>query len=121
MVQRSAHAMAWLAVALLTFATVQSVVMQAPEVSPGAAMAICTSMPMAHMDAKHGAPADKAHTNCAFCDAAAHAPVCSSVGAVPTPTAVAWLAYTALRPLGPRGPPEFTPNATGPPQTAMTL
>ena len=121
LIQRSAYAAALLAVALLSLASAQSIVMQAAEVAPGAAMAACAGMTMTQPNAKHGVPTDKTHKTCPICAAAAHGPVCGSVVSIPRSSAVEWTKYTALQALGPRGPPAFAPKARGPPQIALTI
>ena len=120
-VQRMTHVMACLALALFTYATVKSVVMQAAAVAPHVAMTMCLDMPMGHMDAKPIAQSEKGGKTCVFCDASSHAPLCSFAAVVPATSAIAWQTYTALRPLGPRGPPSFVANARGPPQAALTI
>ncbi len=120
--QRLAPAAALLAVALFSFAYVQSLVMRMSGDMPGGmTIAVCTSTGMAHVHLHPGAPAHAPQKACPFCAAAAHAPVCGSVSPIPLSTAVAWTTYAALRPLGPRGPPEFTAHARGPPQAALTI
>ena len=114
-----AFAAAIFAVALLSLATTRSVVMQIADASPGMASASCLTLAAAH--AKGGGVPDRAHKVCDYCAAAAHAPVCGSVAAIPRSSAVAWTAYAALQSFGPRGPPAFTPNARGPPQNAPTI
>ncbi len=120
--QRLAFAAALLAVALFSLAYVQSLVMRTSGDMPGVmTMAVCTSTGMAHVHVHHGVPTDRSQRACPFCAAAAHAPVSGSVAPIPLSTTVAWTTYAALRPLGPRGPPEFTPHARGPPQAALTI
>ena len=122
LIQRTACAVALLAVALLSFASAQSIVMQAAGPAPGGmTMAICTSAGLAHVNAGHHAPADNAHKTCPYCAAAAHAPLCALTAPIPPSSLVAWTAYVALRPLGPRGPPARAPNARGPPATFPTI
>jgi hypothetical protein len=117
-----APAAALLAVALFSFAYVQSLVMRMSGDMPGGmTMAVCTSAGMTHVHAHPGAPADASQKACPFCAAAAHAPLGGSVVRIPLSTAVAWTTYGAPRPLGPRGPPEFTAHARGPPQPALTI
>jgi len=119
-IRRSAFAAAILAVALLSLATTRSVVMQIADTAPGMTSITCMNMAAAH--AKGGAHLpDQAHKVCDYCAAAAHAPVCDSPLSVPSPSAVTWAAYPIIRPLGPRGPPAFAPNARGPPQAALTI
>ena len=121
LIQRAVCAVALLAVALLSFASAEAVIMQAAGPAAGMTMAICTSAGMAHVNADHHAPADKAHKTCPFCAAAAHAPLCTLTAPIPQTSLVAWTAYAALRPLGPRGPPARAPNARGPPATFPTI
>jgi hypothetical protein len=121
-IERSACAAALLAVALLGFAYVQSLVMQMPGDMPGrVTMAICTSTGMGHVNVGHGVPSQKPQKACPYCAAAAHAPVSASVAPMPAATAVAWISYAAIRPLGPRGPPGFAAKARGPPQALLTI
>ena len=121
LIQRAACAVAFLAVALLSFASAQSIIMQAAGSAPGGmTMAICTSAGLAHVSAGHHAAADKAHKTCPYC-AAAHAPLCALTAPIPPSSLVAWTAYVALTPLGPRGPPARAPNARGPPATFPTI
>jgi hypothetical protein len=118
---RSAYAVALLAVALFSLAFTQSVVMQAAPAMPDMTMAICTSGGLVQANADHGVKTDKAQKACPFCAAATQAPLCASTAAIPQSSAVAWTAYMALRPLGPRGPPARAPNARGPPPTVLTI
>jgi hypothetical protein len=118
---RSASAAALLAVALLCFAFAQSVVMQAAAAAPGMTTPICTRMGLVQVSADHGVPAGKSQKACPFCAAAAHAPLRAEAAPIPRSSAVAWTAYVALRPLGPRGPPARAPNARGPPIPVLTL
>jgi len=119
--RRSAYAAAFLAVALLGFAFVQSVVMQAAGAMPGMTMVICTSQGKVDAGADHGVPKGSSQKACPYCAAAAHAPLGASVEPIPTAVAVAWSAYPLLRPLGPRGPPARAPNARGPPPPILTI
>jgi Flp pilus assembly protein TadG len=120
-IHRSAYAAALLAVALFSVASMQSIAMQASGATPGGmTMAICTSTGLAHVTVNHGVPADKSKT-CPYCAVAAHAPLCASIASIPQSSVVAWTAYPALRPLGPRGPPARAPNARGPPPTVLTI
>jgi len=118
---RSAYAAAFLAVALLSVAFIQSTVMQTTGAMPGMTMAICTSHGAATVGAEHGVPKGQSQQTCPYCAAAAHAPLCASTDPIPASVAVAWSAYTALTPLGPRGPPARAPNARGPPPTDLTI
>ena len=122
LIQRAVCAVALLAVALLSFASAQAIVMQAAGPAPaGIMMAICTSAGLAHVNADHGVPADKAHKACPYCAAAAHAPLCAVTAPIPQSSLAAWTAYAALGPVGPRGPPARAPNARGPPLTFPTI
>jgi hypothetical protein len=117
----SAYAAAFLAVALFAFAFTQSVLMQAAGDMPAATMVICTGQGAVQMDVHHGVPAEKPQKACPFCAAASHAPLCAAMAPVPASSAVAWTAYAAMRPLGPRGPPAFEARARGPPQALLTI
>ncbi|MDB5479252.1 MAG: hypothetical protein JWO83_305 [Caulobacteraceae bacterium] len=124
LLRRSTYAAALLAVALFSFAYVQSLVMRASGDMPGAmtmTMPVCTSAGMAHVHVHHGGPHDASQKACPYCAAAAHAPICGSIAPIPRSTTVAWTAYSAMQPLGPRGPPPFTARARGPPQAALTI
>ncbi len=121
LIQRSVYAAAFLAVALFSFAFTQSLVMQASDGMPGMTVVICTAQGAVQVNADHGVPAGKSQQTCPFCAAASHAPLCASTDPIPQATAVAWTAYPALRPLGPRGPPALEPNARGPPAAILTI
>ena len=112
---------AMLAVAMLSLATSRSVVMQAADASPGMTSATCMSLTGLHGGAKGPVAPDKAHKLCEYCAAAAHAPLCAADAPIPVSSAVAWTAYPAFQPHGPRGPPAFAANARGPPATALTI
>jgi hypothetical protein len=82
----SAHVTALLAVALLTFATAKSVVM---EVS--AAMSpICSADSGGGPAGLGGGPEKPLHAACAYCAAAVHAPLISAPPSIASPCAVVW-------------------------------
>jgi hypothetical protein len=118
---RSAYAAALLAVALFGFAFTQSGVMQVSRAMPGMTMIICTAQGPVKVSADSGVPKGKSQNICPYCAAAAHAPLCASIEPIAQSSAVAWTAYLALRPLGPRGPPARAPNARGPPPAILTI
>ena len=118
-IRRSAFAAAMFAVALFSLAATRSIVMQVADAAPGMGSASCMSLTATH--AKGGALPDQAHKVCDYCAAAAHAPVCGALTFVPRASTVAWTSYATIRPLGPRGPPAFVPNARGPPQATTTI
>ncbi len=134
---KAIHALALLAVALFSFATVRSVDMQAAMAAPAAStpmsmpMSMPASMPMpmstcGAMSAdppgdRDPAPHKKVPGACAFCAAAAHAPICTAFAFVLPSSTAAWAAYARLRPLGARGPPAFTPKSRGPPALLLTV
>jgi hypothetical protein len=138
---RAIHALALLAVALFSFATVRSVSMQAVMAASSTPMPMPMSMPMpASMPMSAGtpvspcgamsadpardrdpAPHKKVPATCPFCAAAAHAPICTTSAVVRPSSTVAWAAYARLSPLGARGPPAFTPKSRGPPAPALTV
>ena len=121
----AARAAAILAVVLLTFASIQSVVMQAAEAAAPAMPANCPmgmagmDMSMPGMDMTHegGAPAEKGGGAkvCAFCSAAAHAALLTLAAPLPVSIAVAWLTYAPTATRGVADPPPFLPKARGPP------
>jgi hypothetical protein len=131
---RAIHALALLAVALFSFATVRSVSMQAVMAASSTPMPMPMSMPASMpmsmrgpistcgaMGADPAAPHKKVPATCPFCAAAAHAPICTAFAFVLPSSTVAWAAYAALRPLGARGPPAFTPKSRGPPALLLTV
>ena len=118
---RAAYAVALLAVALFSLASVRSTVMQVSMTAPSLSMPMCGSMAGAHSAVQDMAPHQKGHTTCEFCAAAGHAPVCTSAVAVVPSSLVAWTAYVVLRPLGPRGPPSISPKSRGPPLPTLTV
>ncbi|MEI9890625.1 MAG: DUF2946 family protein [Caulobacteraceae bacterium] len=115
-----AHAVAFVAMALLSLASVQSILMQAADDSPFAGWPICSSGGPAQSVPQ--TPADKAaHAACGFCAAASQAPLLSTAPDVATPASVVWTPRPALASLGPRGPPRFRPRARAPPALLLTV
>ena len=110
---------AFLALTLLGFASVRSMVMQAAPALP-AAQSPCADMAGMNAPAKGGAPAGKVSKACVYCAAAAHLPVCATAVAIAASTAVEWAAYAVGHPTGPLGPIPFTPKARGPPPPSPT-
>jgi len=105
---------AFLALTLLGFASVRSMVMQA--VAPAAAaQSRCADMAGMNAPANRAVPGGKVSKACVYCAAAAHLPVCAPAVAIPASTAVEWAAYGAPHWTGALGPPAFTPKARGPP------
>ncbi len=118
------RAAAFLAVALLAFAGVKSTVMQA-QMAQAQAQGLCGpgfgQMAAMDMGAAHHDPVQAAaHRACAFCSAAAHAPLLSLAATFRVPAAVAFSPAVITASLGPRGPPSFRPTATGPPTFLTT-
>ncbi|MEI6281115.1 MAG: hypothetical protein WCP82_00105 [Alphaproteobacteria bacterium] len=135
--------MAWttavLAVALFSYASVASVVMQAGGATPFSASAMPgddidmaamamggMAMDMPGMPMDHGGPAEPDHgTNngkpdpCAFCSAAAHLAVMAFVPPLPCPTAVAWRVPPIPQVRGQCGPLAFRATARGPPNASL--
>jgi hypothetical protein len=135
--------MAWatavLAVALFSYASVASVVMQAggatpfsASSSPGGGMDMPSmamggmSMDMPGMQMDHGGPSAPdqgksggALDTCAFCSAAAHVAVLAFSPPVPCPSVVAWRAPPIPQDLSQCGPLEFRATARGPPNPSL--
>jgi hypothetical protein len=103
---------------LLNIAIVRSVVMQA---MPASAMTICGSKaPSDAQPSRHGdAPGKATHAACAFCSAAAHAPLNACAPAPPTPMTVSWAPYETPSSHGPRGPPAWRAKARAPPSALV--
>ncbi len=113
---------AFLALTLLGFASVRSIVMQAVAAAPAspAAQSPCADMAGMNAPAKGSAPAGKVSKACVYCAAAAHLPVCATAVTVAASTAVEWAAYGLGHATGPLGPIPFAPKARGPPQLSPT-
>ncbi|MGZ6048862.1 MAG: DUF2946 family protein [Phenylobacterium sp.] len=113
---------AFFAVALLTLAGVKSTVMQAQELAPSVMPADC---PMQMAGMKGMAGGDQAHKStaatCAFCFAAANAPLQSVAEPIEAPVSVAWAAPPPVSDHSPRGPPLVRPKARGPPISLQTV
>jgi hypothetical protein len=118
-INRYASAFALLAAVLFSYASVRSTIMQAQMAVPGMEMQMCGSM--AGSVPQHGDHSGKSSKTCEFCSAAAHAPICSSTQAFIHASTLTWAHYASLRPLGPRGPPEFTAKSQGPPVPVLTV
>jgi hypothetical protein len=127
----AAWATALLAVAMLSYASTKSIVMQATGASPLGMSVICA----AQMAAKStvfvdnatgrlvrlpGAPGKSKPAVCPYCSAAAHAPILASVVPLIHATTVAWLTWSPSTINGPRGPSAFEPRARGPPTLPTT-
>lgn len=110
------HVAAFLAVALLSLATIRSNVMQAGEI---AGAPTCGMAGMVGASPSHHPASGKAHAACAFCAVAGHLPVCGSATALAPPSVVAWTAWRPRSSLGARGPPAFQPRARGPPSLSL--
>jgi hypothetical protein len=110
---------ALVAVALLSFASVQSVVMQVAAAGPAGPWPIC-SVASPGKGAPQ-TPSRKADSVCGFCAAAGEAPVLSLAAPLPTPVAVIWTPPPAVPALGPRGPPRLRPKARDPPSAPRTV
>ncbi len=114
------HAAALVAVALLPFASVQSIVMQ---VVAGAPMPMDPDCPMmgGAKTAPPG-PTDKGtKAPCAFCAVAGQAPLTPTLAVLRAPVGVVWFPQPIPTTLGPRGPPRFRARARGPPSTLQTV
>jgi hypothetical protein len=122
----AAWATALLAVAMLSYASTKSIVMQATDTSPLGMSVICSAQMAAKTivfgDNATGrlvrlpvAPGKSKPAVCPYCSAAAHAPVLASVVPLTHATTVEWLTWSPSTVNGPRGPPAFEPRARGPP------
>ena len=128
-------AAALFALLMLSFASVQSIVMQVSMAAPGEMMPICgkvdpsnaMAVEMAGMDmqlamASHdhhpGAP-DQHHAACPYCSAAAHAPILGESVPIRQATQCVFTAFEQTVSLGPRGPPTILPRARGPPANPL--
>ena len=119
-----------IAVLLLSYAFVQSTVMQAAAASPAPAALVCgmdhmAGMAMAAMaapdrDAGKAPAHPSGHTACPFCVAASQPPVTTAPILAPFPVTVVFVAFLALVSHGPRGPPAHEPRARGPPLSPAT-
>jgi hypothetical protein len=126
------------ALLMLSFASVQSIVMQvtmpAPvEISPicghadpATAMAVAMTLMRADQASAasshdHGSGLPHPHqAACSYCAAAGHAPILGSVVAVRHSTNCVFTAFRTAASLGPRGPPAAQPRARGPPSDPLT-
>jgi hypothetical protein len=126
---------ALVAMSMLSFATVQSIVMQAAETlqdgvtsSSGegedAGMTMPEAMPVMAMDepvkaapsSDRVAHAEHGHkANCPYCEVAAHLPVPEHVAALGRAMDAVFAVFQAATSRGPRGPPSFELRARGPP------
>ncbi len=116
------HAAALLAVALLSFASVQSTVMRAmgDGSMPVAMDPDCPMMGGAKTAPQ--SPADKGtQAPCAFCAAAGQAPLTPTVAVPRALIGVVWSVRPIPTNLGPRGPPAFRPKARGPPPSLLIV
>ena len=114
-----------IAVLLLSYAFVQSTVMQAAAATPASATPICGMPDMAGMggafaDAGKAAGHGAHHAACPFCTAAANPPLVAAVILAPIPSAFVFVTFVALESHGPRGPPAREPRARGPPTAPVT-
>ena len=124
-------AAALIALVMLSYASVQSIVMQTAmafggDTSPvcGASAAAEAATPMLGM-AMASAPTasrqvrshrpEPGKAACPYCAAAAHAPVITTVAPLRASTAFVFAAFRVVSSHGPRGPPACQPRARGPP------
>ena len=130
-----AIAAALIALLMLSYASVQSTVMQAAMGAPaGAGSSSHTDPdPMAGMvmpgpaqaEASRSAHAAKpGHANpaaCPYCSAAAHLPILGAAAPLRAPSVIRFAALRVAAGHGPRGPPARQPRARGPPSDPLTL
>ena len=127
----AAWATAVLAVAMLSYASTKSIVMQAMDASPlgmsvicsarmGTATSIFVDDATGRMARTPTAPGKGKPAVCPFCSAAAHAPLLASIVPFAHSAAVEWLTWSPSTINGPRGPPAFEARARGPPTIPTT-
>jgi len=112
-----------IAVLLLSYAFVQSDVMQAAAPAPAPATPICGMANMAgaaFADAGKTAGHGAHHAACPFCTAAANTPLAGALILAPIPTTFVFVTFVTLKSHGPRGPPAREPRARGPPIAPVT-
>ncbi len=125
----------FLALVLLSFASVQSLVMRAVLPSEGmtpicGAAPVEGAMPAMAMDNSASfATASHAHVHgssrgrkasCPYCAAAAHAPITGQTPPLRFANGFVFATYQVVASLGPRGPPTVQPRARGPPVPHLT-
>ena len=126
-------AAALIALLMLSFASLQSIIMQVAQGPPGAAMLICgkvdpsgatavaTAGMQLHLAVAASAPTHpqggphQHHNLCLYCSAAGHAPVLAHAALLRAASACEFPVYQSVASLGPRGPPAQQPRARGPP------
>jgi hypothetical protein len=131
-------AAALLALVLLSFASVQSIVMQATMPASGEMERICgegltgvspASMRMSGMGLRSAtSAADPTHkaehgrkAACPYCAAAAHAPIIGQAIPLRHASDFVYTAFQIIAGHGPRGPPRCEPRARGPPLAALNV
>jgi hypothetical protein len=132
-------AAAFFALLMLSFASVQSIVMQASlpvsgdmmsicgHADPGSVLSVATTLRSAEQVSAAASPHDRRsgapHPHpaaCPYCAAAAHAPILASAAPVRRSANCVFTAFRAIASLGPRGPPARRPRARGPPSDPLT-
>ena len=126
-------AAALLALLMLSFASLQSIVMQVAQGPPGAAMLICgkvdpsgatavaTAGMQLHLAVAASAPTHpqggphQHHNLCLYCSAAGHAPVLAQAALLRSASAWAFPVHQPPASLGPGGPRPQRSRARGPP------
>jgi hypothetical protein len=123
-----------MALLMLSFASVQSIVMKVVMAPSGAITPLCTDearsqpiMSMAGMDMRPAAKTvslNNGHkrggtqgykTACPYCAAAAHTPIIGQATPLSRGTGFVFTAFRVVSRHGPRGPPALQPRARGPP------
>ncbi len=133
---RQGFAAALIALVMLSYASVQSILMQTAmafggDASPicGATAAIEAATPMLGMAMGSG-PTSSRQTRfhrpehgkaaCPYCAAAAHAPVITTAAPLRASATFVFAAFRVMASHGPRGPPSRQPRARGPPADPLT-
>jgi hypothetical protein len=111
--------LALIALAMLNYAAVQSIVMQAVAGETASASSMCAQTSMAGMAMPGGGGV---HTHgaqhrgvCPYCAAAANPPIMATVALVRVPASFVFVSFQVVESHGPRGPPTVDPRARGPP------
>ena len=124
-----------MALLMLSYASVQSIVMQVAMTSPATAERppVADAMPgmtMPGMSLAHAGTSRSGHAAkpghaktaaCPYCSAAGHLPILGAATPFRAPAVVSFAAFRTVASHGPRGPPSRQPRARDPPVDLPTL